>query len=599
MILYCFFVSSELLLDLQEVASVEDRFETDSPDVIEPEEEPERGRNNLRIRSSRSRRGRGRPATRSSTRGRAANRTSRSVRDMDEGNGWSYQPMQEPRENPVFQELCQVLAQVTEDSTQFDCFSIFFPHSFWVLLKTETNRYASVMKAKQLRQGILKPGTMLYNWKPVTIQELKLFFGIIIHMSLVHKESFDSYWSTREIIETSFASKHMNRNRFRAIYSCLHLNDNARYKPRGHPEYDAFFKIRPYFDQLCQLCENSFYPNENLTVDEGTCGFRGRIHFRVYNKDKPDKYGMKIYMLCDAATGYILKMVPYTGDAKSVDTIVRELCEPFFGKWHTIYMDRFFTSPVIADILWLNDTRLVGTVMANRRGLPQDWRHQSLDRDEMTFCHRGNLTACKWRDKRDVLMLTTKHAATWSEVESKVKGVGITKRIKPDCILDYNHNKIGVDLNDQYVSYYSLNRKTMKWWKKMFFNLVARAMVNSYVIYNKSRNQRRRPKFSQFLMNCGDKLVETASADEPGPSHGPHFVGKSTRLTGRHFLERIPSTDKKTNVARVCKVCADVRKKETGKRGRKETIYYCPDCNIPLCYYPCFKKYHTMTNYAG
>ncbi|CAH0713956.1 unnamed protein product, partial [Brenthis ino] len=103
----------------------------------------------------------------------------------------------------------------------------------------------------------------------------------------------------------------------------------------------------------------------------------------------------------------------------------------------------------MADVLWLKNTRLVGTVMGNRRGLPQDWRHQPLDRYEMTFYHRGNLTACKWRDKRDVLMLTAKHTATWSEVQSKVKGVGVIKRMKPDCILDNNHNKIGVDLNDQ------------------------------------------------------------------------------------------------------------------------------------------------------
>lgn len=507
--------------------------------------------------------------------------------------------MQEPHSNPVFQEQSRVLAQVSQNPSPFECFSIFFPHSFWLLLKTETNRYASQMRAKQLRTGILKPGSMLHSWKPVKIQELKSFFGIVIHMSLVRKESFDSYWSTREIIESSFASKHMNRNRFRAIYSCLHLNDNAFYKPRGHPEYDAFFKLRPYFDQLCNLFEGSFYPEENLTIDEGTCGFRGRVHFRVYNKDKPDKYGMKIYMLCDSATGYILRMVPYVGDSKTVVAIVTELSEPYFGKWHTIYMDRFFTSPMIADNLWLKETRLVGTVMGNRRGLPQDWRHQILDRDEMTFCHRGNLTACKWKDKRDVLMLTTKHAATWSEVDCKFKGVGVTKRTKPDCILDYNCNKIGVDLNDQYVSYYSLNRKSMKWWKKMFFNLVARAMVNAYVIYNKSSTQPRRLRFSQFLMPCGEELVETASADEPGPSSGPHFVGKGTRLIGRHFLEKIPSSEKKEKVSRVCKVCADRTKAATGQRGRKETVYYCPDCNVPLCYHPCFKIFHTRKNYAA
>lgn len=116
-------------------------------------------------------------------------------------------------------------------------------------------------------------------------------------------------------------------------------------------------------------------------------------------------------------------------------------------------------------------------------------------------------------------MLTTKHAATWSEVTGKAKGVGVIKRQKPDCVIDYNHHKMSVDLNDQYVFYYSLNRKTMKCWKKKF-HLVARAIVNSLVIYNQSRTQRRKPRFSHFLMTCGESLVQSVAPDAAaGSSH--------------------------------------------------------------------------------
>ena len=44
-------------------------------------------------------------------------------------------------------------------------------------------------------------------------------------------------------------------------------------------------------------------------------------------------------------------------------------------------------------------------------------------------------------------------------------------------------------VDDQYASYYSFKMKTMKWWKEMFFHLVARAAVNAYVRYNKMRPQ--------------------------------------------------------------------------------------------------------------
>ncbi|CAK1581773.1 unnamed protein product [Parnassius mnemosyne] len=587
----------DLLSDLQVVVASQERHDDGAVEEEEQFREPvnQRGRTGERTQR-RFRRGRQRGGTvRSTTHGRSS-QMQITLREMDEANGWTYVPRERPLEDPVFEEVCRVLAPIDKNSSEIDCFSVFFTNDFWKLLKTETNRYAAQMKTKLARRGLLKPGSMLDKWTPVTLEELKLFFSIIIHMSLVHKESFDAYWSTREIIHTPYAAKLMNRDRFRAIYSCLHLNDNSKYIPRGQDNYDAFFKLRPYFDELCRLCATSFYPGESLTIDEGTCGFRGRVHFRVFNKDKPDKYGMKIYMLCDAATGYILNMVPYVGESKTVEQIVTELSEPYFEKWHTIYMDRFFSSPTVADLLWLKNTRVVGTVMPNRRGLPQEWRQQLLEVNEMSFCHRGNLTACKWKDKRDVPFLTTKHAATWTEVTVKAKG-GLAKKIKPDCVLDYNKNKIGVDLNDQYVSYYALQRKCMKWWKKMFFHLVARAMVNSMVIYNKQQPARRQLRFSQFLMACGEGIVPARSTDDAGPSHGAHLIAKTSRLVGRHFIERIPSTEKKTKVTRVCKVCADTIKHETGKRGRKETVFYCPDCNVPLCNDPCFKKYHTVKNY--
>ena len=32
--------------------------------------------------------------------------------------------------------------------------------------------------------------------------------------------------------------------------------------------------------------------------------FKGNIHFRVYNPNKPDKYGIKTFKLCDSTNGY-------------------------------------------------------------------------------------------------------------------------------------------------------------------------------------------------------------------------------------------------------------------------------------------------------
>ena len=31
-------------------------------------------------------------------------------------------------------------------------------------------------------------------------------------------------------------------------------------------------------------------PGKNICIDEGMIPFRGKVHFKVYNSDKPDKY---------------------------------------------------------------------------------------------------------------------------------------------------------------------------------------------------------------------------------------------------------------------------------------------------------------------
>ena len=43
----------------------------------------------------------------------------------------------------------------------------------------------------------------------------------------------------------------------------------------------------------------------------------------------------------------------------------------------------------------------------------------------------------------------------------------------------------GVDLSNQFISYYELNRKTIKWWKGIFFHLLDKAIANSFIINKK------------------------------------------------------------------------------------------------------------------
>lgn len=96
-----------------------------------------------------------------------------------------------------------------------------------------------------------------------------------------------------------------------------------------------------------------YYSGQNITVDEGVYPFLGRVHLVVYMKNKPEKYGTKLFIASDPLTGYTLKFEIYSGkgEADNIPSYTR-LLENYLDKGHTIYMDRFYTSPIVLEYLW-------------------------------------------------------------------------------------------------------------------------------------------------------------------------------------------------------------------------------------------------------
>ena len=54
---------------------------------------------------------------------------------------------------------------------------------------------------------------------------------------------------------------------------------------------------------------------------------------------------------------------------------------------------------------------------------------------------------------------------------------------KPQIINDYNCFMGGVNVVDQHLVYYAIGRKGLKWWRRVFYCLLERAIVNSYDCY--------------------------------------------------------------------------------------------------------------------
>jgi len=99
---------------------------------------------------------------------------------------------------------------------------------------------------------------------------------------------------------------------------------------------------------------------------------------------------------------------------------------------------------MVLEYLLDNKMNGVGTVMANCRRLPKDTVvNVELKKGKMVFGRNGPQICIKWKDTRDVLVMSTCHSADMAPVTVKARGSPIQK-FKPVAIIDYNKYKTGV-----------------------------------------------------------------------------------------------------------------------------------------------------------
>ena len=86
----------------------------------------------------------------------------------------------------------------------------------------------------------------------------------------------------------------------------------------------------------------------------------------------------------------------------------------------------------------------------------------------------------RWQDRREVIMLNTFIPYAMKETVSKNPK---NTRSKPATVLKYNSTMGGVDKVDQTIKLYQSRRKTLKWYKKIFFHFQDLAVYNSFILY--------------------------------------------------------------------------------------------------------------------
>lgn len=114
----------------------------------------------------------------------------------------------------------------------------------------------------------------------------------------------DNHLATDELFDSTFSGTRyvsvMSKERFEFIVRCLRMDDKTL-RSTLRPN-DAFVPARNVWELFIKQCRINYIPGSEVTIDEQLRGFRGRCPFRIYIPNKPDKYGIKFPMMCDATS---------------------------------------------------------------------------------------------------------------------------------------------------------------------------------------------------------------------------------------------------------------------------------------------------------
>ena len=516
------------------------------------------------------------------------------LRPLSDFQRWSSR-IRKPHINQFSQQTGPNLGD--EPMELLDYFYLFFSEDFFSTLADETNRYArQEIEKKRSTRG--KGDSTWEEQGETSAQEMKAFISTVINMGIDHKPQVEDYRSTNERLRNGAISKAMTINRWRKLNQYIHLSDNEKAPDENDPNRDRLFKVRPLLDMCNRNFKNGKYlPSRDLSIDEAMIGFKGRCYMKMYLPGKPTKWGLKSWMLAEAKTGFCIHADIYTGTKAGQGVteglgyhVVMDLAQHISGKYHHLYFDNYFTSAKLMMDLLSIQTYSCGTVRNNRKGLPPGFNKKTGNQDRGTISQwqKGDVLATKWKDRKDVYLLSTACGDNVGEVSRRLGKTSTHVRC-PEVVMTYNRFMGGVDLSDHLRSYYQIGKKARRYWKYNMWFLIELCLINAWIVFHKANPQKKTVKFNQkdFCLAVCDALEAGYTSRKRRLSQTRPVLGVMNQENiGHHKLVRVEGRK------RVCRHCSRVgRKTQTGRRI--ESSFACDICQVTLCQDRCFYEYHS------
>lgn len=147
----------------------------------------------------------------------------------------------------------------------------------------------------------------------------------------------------------------------------------------------------------------------------------------------------------------------------------------------------------------------------------------------------------------------------------------------PEAFNYYNRFMAGVDKCDQYSTYYEIDRKSNKWWKRVFYRLLLMTVSNSWILYKAC--QGKKTPLIDYLIPLAEELIVSGKNENDKRKLGSGPPSKKAKL-----MINVGHLPIRQGTRRRCAYCSQ-------KKEQVRTYYICTTCEVPLCV-DCFAPYH-------
>ncbi|POM62848.1 hypothetical protein PHPALM_27941 [Phytophthora palmivora] len=431
--------------------------------------------------------------------------------------------------------------------------------------------------------------SQLERAKPIKPHEVLHVIGLLVARTLCsHADGLEKHCGTREdgAVPRETFGRYTKRERFLIVTRYLQFAS----KPTGFSARDKAWRVRPII--------------QAVGFDEGTIPNHSQVNpIRVYNKDKPHKYGTKCYMICCVETGYCSRVEVYLGvvedkkKAKGVaqKAVIRNVAKVILGqqRQRPIIADNVYTSCALA----LRDMGYyyVGTNRNDRLGWPkslefkQKKRPKSMSRGTYRIAQdvdHPELVAVAWMDSSPVHMIAIGCPTIPKSVTRRNKATGALYRVPcPLPIADYHAGIGGVGTDQLWLQSYLLQQCVA--FKNFSLYFVDMTLVNGFILHKLmlKKSGHRLPTHPEYMRRLYNDIMGVSAATFEANMKTEELVSLPISA-GKHRLRNNNNRYRRKRRQHSCKVCSAMAEP---KSKSYEITFYFPSCEllrggyVPLC----------------